>query len=86
MSLILSLIKIHKNDYGDIKKVLIKNAKDDSGRCKTIIVIDGDIIFTSPVYTWEYPESACKEFEIETGDDNETVKGAIRNIEITTFE
>ena len=64
----------------------IRNAHDEPGRCKTIILIDGDIIFTSPAYTWEHPESACKEFEIETGDDNDRVKGAIRNIEITTFE
>ena len=76
----------HKERLWRYQKVLIKNTPNESGQCQTIIEIDGDIIFTSRAYTWEHPESACKEFEIETGDDDDRVKGAIRNIEITTFE
>ena len=63
---------------------MIKNTKEDEGKCKTIIQIDGAIVFTSDVYTWKHPEM---EFEVRTGSDyNLGLKGAIRNISIKAYQ
>ena len=82
-------------------KVIIKNTKEDERKCKTIIQIDGMIVFTSDVYTWEQPEISDSddsdtdgsdsvtetEFEVATGSNwNSNLKGAIRNISIKAYE
>ena len=70
-------------------KFIIKNSKEDEGKCKTIIQIDGAIVFTSNVYTWEHPHSDSvmeTEFEVATAYPNcNDLKGAIRNISIKAY-
>ena len=61
----------------------MKNTKEDSEKCKTIIYIDEAIVFTSAAYTWKHP--ARKDFYVKTGSSTQ-VKGSIRNISITAYE
>ena len=44
--------------FEEISKGLRKNIKEDSGKCKTIIYIDGVIVFTSDAYTWKHPNNS----------------------------
>ena len=65
----------------------IKNTEEQSGKCKTVIQIDGSIIFTSGDYTREPPNSRRKEFEVDVGTlSSAKPKYAIRNISIKAYE
>ena len=69
---------------------MIKNMKEDEGKCKTVIQIDGAIVFTSDVYTWKQPVDSDyvteTEFEVSTGYWNREPEGAIRNISIKAYQ
>ena len=65
---------------------MIKNTRQDTRKCKTIINIDDQNIFTSPAYEWKHPYEDLTEFDVFTGDYCDDVKGAVRNISITSFE
>ena len=65
---------------------MVKNTRQDTGKCKTIIKIDDQDVFTSPAYEWEHPDEDKTEFDIYTGDRRIDLKGAVRNITITCFE
>ena len=79
-------------------EVLVKNTKEDSGKCKTIIEIDGAIVAISEAYTWDpcdfWKNSSQAEqrsgFEIGTADWNLRIAGSarnsIRNISIKVYE
>ena len=79
-------------------KVLVKNTKKDSGKCKTIIEIDGAIVASSEAYTWDpynywensSPTEQRSGFEIGTADWNQRIagsaRGSIRNISIKVYE
>ena len=68
----------------------IKNTIEESGKCKTVILIDGSIIFTSDAYTWKHPVhpmNSRKECEVNVGPYYGTKpKFAIRNISIKAYE
>ena len=70
----------------NIEKVLVKNSKEDSGKCKTIIYIDGANVFTSDDYTWKHPDNSITEFNVWAGDGYTNGKFSIRNISITAYE
>ena len=66
---------------------MIKNTSQDTGKCKTIINIDNQNVFTSAVYEWEHPNENELEFDVRTGSFfQKDLKGAIRNITITSNE
>ena len=66
---------------------MVKNTRQDTGECKTIIKIDDQNIFSSPAYEWEHPDEDRTEFDVETGDLlGFTPESAVRNISITSFE
>ena len=65
---------------------MIKNTRQDTRKCKTIINIDDQNIFTSPAYEWKHPDEDETEFDINTGEAYGDLKGAVRNITITSFE
>ena len=65
---------------------MVKNTRQDTGICKTIIKIDDQNVFTSTAYEWAHPDEDETEFEIHTGCTVYTPEGAIRNISITSFE
>ena len=75
-------IEILKNRW----QVSIKNSDDGSGTCRTIIAIDNAIVYFSEPYKWEHPSADEMNFKIEIGDNDELVKGEIRNIKIICFE
>ena len=66
---------------------MIKNTKEESGKCKTIIQIDGEQVFISPAYEWEHPESNGTEWVVDAGwVFNEKLKASIKNVKITSNE
>ena len=71
---------------------MVKNTRQDTGKCKTIINIDDQNIFSSPAYEWKHPNEDKTEFDIYTGsrvfnpDSGRDPEKAIRNISITSFE
>ena len=65
---------------------MVKNTRQDTGKCKTIIKIDDQNIFSSPAYEWEHPDEDETEFDVFTGHGRSDLKGAVRNITITSFE
>ena len=79
-------------------EVLVKNTKEDSGKCKIIIEIDGSIVATSEGYTWDpcdfwknSPKTEQLEgFEIGTTRWYQRIagsaRGSIRNISIKVYE
>ena len=75
-------IEILKNRW----QVTIKNSVEGSGTCRTIIAIDNAIVYFSEPYKWEHPSADEMNFKIEIGDNDELVKGEIRNIKIICFE
>ena len=65
--------KISRN----ISKVLVKNIKEGPHKCKTVIYIDGVIVFTSDAYTWKHPDNSRKEFGVYTGNAKKQEQGSI---------
>ena len=81
----LFLIIISRN----ISKVSVKNIREDSEKCKTIIYIDGVIVFTSDAYTWQHPDNKKTELNVETTSYTKlssNAKCSIQNISITAYE
>ena len=77
----------------------MRNTKRDSGKCKTIIQIDGVNVFTSDVYKWDpEPVSLDRTFEqavrgigIGTGDswyvrEGRAPEGSIRNLTVIAYK
>ena len=69
-------------------KVLVKNTKEESRKCKTIIQIDGEQVFISDDYQWEHLDNPWTEFEVYAGCDyfNKGLKASIKNITIISYE
>ena len=71
---------------------MVKNTRQDTGLCKTIVQIDNETVFTSPAYEWKHPAVNKTEFRVSTSNlrndfqDESPPKGAIRSIAITSFE
>ena len=79
--------------FQEILKVLVKNTtkknldcKEEFGKCKTIIRIDGEQVFVSDAYQWKHPN--ISEFELHAGNkyNEEGLKASIKNVEITSYE
>ena len=67
----------------------MKNTKQESGKCKTTIQIDGEQIFISDAYEWKHPNSGKTEFKVYAGSDywnDRGLKASIKNITITSYE
>ena len=58
------------------------NSMDDLRLCKTVIEIDGDIVFTSATFTWTPDCQNQPNYVLETGSNSYNVKGQIKNIRI----
>ena len=70
---------------------MVKNTRQDTGLCKTIVQIDNETVFTSPAYEWKHPAVNKTEFRVSTSNlrndfEDEPPEGAIRSIAITSFE
>ena len=64
----------------------MENTKKESGKCQTIIQVDGETIFVSDDYTWTHPDIRRNKFQVNVGSDNWRAKGGIRNIQIRCYE
>ena len=67
-------------------QIFIQNSLDTWSRCKTILEIDGAIVFISEPYNWEHPDIDATIFNVEIGDNNDLVQGQIRNVNIVCYE
>ena len=70
----------------------MKNAKEESGKCKTIIQIDGEQVFVSDAYNWKFPNIntfGVTEFGVAAGSscyNNKKLKAFIKNVKISSHE
>ena len=67
-------------------QITIRNSPEGSETCRTTIEIDNAIVYISGPYIWEQPHTDEMNFEVQIGDNDERVKGEIRNIKILCFE
>ena len=67
---------------------MVKNTKEESGKCKTTIQIDGEQVFISNNYEWKHPNSNKTEFGVSAGSDynDRGLKASIKNVKITSYE
>ena len=82
------ILKYNLHKFQEISKILVKNTKEESGKCRTIILIDGDQVYTSDAYEWKHPDSSQTEFKVYAGHSwyNREVKALVKNIIITSYE
>ena len=66
----------------------MKNTKEESGKCKTTIQIDGEQVFISGSYEWKHPNSERTELVVNAGRSwgNKGLKASIKNVKITSYE